>query len=505
MSSLRAVPPPAVPADPAAGFRLLPHNIEAEQALLGAVLVDNEVYNRVGEFLLPEHFYEPVHGRIFATCTKRIGNGQLADPVTLKVLFEEDPALQELGGARYLARLAQAAETIINAVDYAREINDLALKRSLIRIGEGVVLRAHDKAREESGQVQIEAVEQELYQLAETGEVRGEFTAFNRVLVKAVGLIETAVRKKEQVTGVPTGLAGLDEKLGGLQPSDLLVLAARPSMGKTALALTIAANAARAAQAPGYDPAAKHRNYVVGFFSLEMSQEQLATRLLSAEAGISSDELRLGRIPDGDFHRVVRAAQELSEVPLFIDDTPALSIAALRTRARRLKRQQGLSLIVVDYLQLVRGPGSNQQQNRVQEVSEVSQGLKAIAKELSVPVVALSQLSRAVESRDDKRPMLSDLRDSGSIEQDADIVMFIFREDYYLQRSEPKQRLDQSVERYQEALMRWKARCEEIHNRAEVIIAKQRNGPIGTIHLQFDPSFGQFRNPELADYGDRLG
>ena len=504
MSSLRAVQPQAVPADPTVGFRLLPHNIEAEQALLGAVLVDNEVCNRVCEFLEAEHFYEPVHGRIFATCAKRVMNGQLADPVTLRVLFEEDPALVELGGARYLARLAQAAETIINAVDYAREITDLALKRSLIRIGEGVVVRAHDKAREESGQVQIEAAEQELYQLAETGEVRGEFTAFNKVLVKAVGLIETAVRKKEQVTGVPTGLAGLDEKLGGLQPSDLLVLAARPSMGKTALALTIAANAARARQPAGYDPGAKHQNYCVGFFSLEMSQEQLATRLLSAESGISSDELRLGRIPDSDFHRVVRAAQELSEVPLFIDDTPALSIASLRTRARRLKRQQGLSMIVVDYLQLVRGPGTNQQQNRVQEVSEVSQGLKTIAKELSVPVLALSQLSRAVESREDKRPMLSDLRDSGSIEQDADVVMFIYREDYYLQRSEPKQRLDQSPERYQEALMRWKTRCEEIHNRAEVIIAKQRNGPIGTVHVQFDPSFGQFRNPEMADYGDRL-
>jgi replicative DNA helicase len=496
---------PGALADAAAQFRVQPHNVEAEQAVLGAILVNNEAYHRVGEFLRPEHFHEPVHGRIYATCAQRIANGMLADPVTLKVLFEEDAALRELDGARYLARLAQAAESIVNALEYGRIVYDLALKRSLIAVGEGVVNRAYDKANEAPGTEQIEEAERELYELAQTGEVKGGFRAFPQVLTKTVELIQSALHQSSRVTGVPTNLKGIDDKLGGLQRSDLVILAGRPSMGKTALAVTMAANAA-AIPARGPDAAElKHKNYVVAVFSLEMSAEQLAMRLLSAEAQISSDDLRRGDLPrDDDFRRVVRASTELSSRPMFIDDTPALSIAALRTRARRLKRQQGLSLVVVDYLQLLRGTGQYSQSNRVQEVSEITQGLKALAKELNVPVLALSQLSRAVEAREDKRPMLSDLRESGSIEQDADVVMFVYRDDYYQERAEPKQRPEESVERFQERYNGWFQRFQESKNKSDVIIAKQRNGPIGTVHLQFDPAYGRFRNPEFVDYGDRL-
>jgi len=325
------------------------------------------------------------------------------------------------------------------------------------------------------------------------------------VLTRTVELIQSALHKSSRVTGVPTALSGIDDKLGGLQNSDLVILAGRPSMGKTALAVTMAANAA-AQQAKGPDAhELRHKNYVVAIFSLEMSAEQLAMRLLSAEAQISSDDLRRGDLPsDEDFRRVVRASTELASRPMFIDDTPALSIAALRTRARRLKRQHGLSLVVVDYLQLLRGTGTSRDQNRVQEISEITQGLKALAKELNVPVLALSQLSRAVESREDKRPMLSDLRESGSIEQDADVVMFVYRDDYYQERAEPKQRPDESLERFQERYNNWFQRFQESKNKADVIIAKQRNGPIGTVHVQFDPAYGRFRNPEFVDYGDRL-
>jgi replicative DNA helicase len=485
-----------------AEFRTQPHNLEAEQALLGAILVNNEVYHRLSDFLLAEHFFEPVHARIFEVCAQRISRGQLADPVTLKALIEDDPAFKELGGARYLNGIARAAETIINAIEYAHLLHDLALKRGLIGVGHDLVNRAFDPNAEGTGREQIESAERELFQLAQQGEAKGDFRTFPQVLTSAVEMIQSAYRKAGRVTGVPTNLSGLDEKLGGLQNSDLVILAGRPSMGKTALAVTMAANAAAvsAEDAIGHQPG-RHRNYVVGIFSLEMSAEQLTMRLLSAEAKISSDLLRRGALDsDEDFQSVVRASQDLAARPLFIDDTPALSIAALRTRARRLKRMHGLNLLVVDYLQLLRGVGKHSEQNRVQEITEITQGLKAIAKELNVPVLALSQLSRAVESREDKRPMLSDLRESGSIEQDADVVMFVYRDEYYLSRAEPKQRPDQKADRYQEEYLQWKAQLEAAHNRAEVIIAKQRNGPIGKVELQFDAAFGRFRNPEFAQY-----
>jgi replicative DNA helicase len=481
------------------GFRTQPHNIAAEQALLGAILVNNDSYHRVAEFLRAEHFYEPVHGRIFATMERLIGRGRLADPVTLKVAFDEDESLRELDGAQYLARIARVAETIVNAEDYGRLLHDLALRRGLIRVGEDTVNRAYDAAVPETGREQIEEAEQELFRLAQEGEAEGGFRAFPAVLTSAVNMVEAAYHKDGRVTGVPTLMTDLDEKLGGLQRSDLIILAARPSMGKTALAVTIAANAARTGAVGPDAEGLQSTNYTVALFSLEMSAEQLAMRLLSAEAGLSSDDLRRGKLKDHDFSNVVRASQELASRPLYIDDTAALSVAALRTRARRLKRRHGLSLVVVDYLQLVRPVGSSSQTNRVQEIAEITQGLKAIAKELNVPVLALSQLSRAVEQREDKRPQLSDLRESGAIEQDADVVMFIYRDEYYQERAEPRIRDGESDERFQERYNQWMKRYETCRGVADVIIAKQRNGPIGSIKLMFDPARGRFANFEFRD------
>ncbi|MGH6899189.1 MAG: replicative DNA helicase [Geminicoccaceae bacterium] len=482
-----------------AGFRTQPHNIEAEQALLGAILINNEAYHRVGEYLRPEHFYEPVHARIYAAMARLIEGVRLADHVTLKLAFEDDEALRELDGAQYLARLARAAESIVNADDYGRLLHDLALKRGLIQVGEELVNKAYDASLPENGREQIEAAEQRLFTLAQQGEVEGGFRGFPAVLTSAVTMVEAAYHKDSRVTGVPTGLIDLDDKLGGLQASDLVILAGRPSMGKTALAITIAANAA-ATPAGGPDAHDLHGDtYAVGVFSLEMSAEQLAMRLLSAQAELSSDDLRRGKLRDMDFKKVVQASQDLAGRPLFIDDTPALSVAALRTRARRLKRRHGLSLLVVDYLQLVRPASSSTQTNRVQEIAEITQGLKAIAKELNMPVLALSQLSRAVEQREDKRPQLSDLRESGAIEQDADVVMFVYRDEYYQERSEPKQRPEETRERFEERYQGWQKRYEASRGIADLIIAKQRNGPIGSIRLSFDATRGRFSNLEYRD------
>jgi replicative DNA helicase len=476
-----------------AGFRTQPHNVEAEQALLGAILINNEAYHRVGEYLRPEHFYEPVHGRIYAAMMGLIERGRLADHITLKVAFEDDEALRDLDGAQYLARLARAAESIVNADDYGRLLHDLALKRGVILVGEEMVNKAYDPSVPENGREQIEAAEQHLFMLAQEGEVEGGFRGFPAVLTSAITMVEAAYHKDSRVTGVPTGLIDLDDKLGGLQPSDLVILAGRPSMGKTALAITIAANAAATPAGDGAD------TYAAGVFSLEMSAEQLAMRLLSAQAELSSDDLRRGKLRDMDFKKVVQASQDLAGRPLFIDDTPALSVAALRTRARRLKRRHGLSLLVVDYLQLVRPATSSAQSNRVQEIAEITQGLKAIAKELNIPVLALSQLSRAVEQREDKRPQLADLRESGAIEQDADVVMFVYRDEYYQERSEPKQRPEETRERFEERYQTWQKRYEESRGIADLIIAKQRNGPIGSIRLSFDAARGRFSNLEYRD------
>ena len=484
---------------PLEGLRVQPHNIEAEQALLGAILINNEAFHRVADFLRPEHFYEPVHARIFGAIANLINRGQLADPITLKVLFEEDEDLRQLDGAQYLGRLARAAETIINAQEYGRLIHDLALRRGLIRLGEDVVNVAYDPRVEEPARAQIEVTEQRLFNLAQEGEVEGGFKAFPAVLASTGRMIETAFRKDGRLTGVPTGLTDLDEKLGGLHPSDLIILAGRPSMGKSALAMTIAANAAGTLADEDVEGTVDGR-YPVGVFSLEMSAEQIAMRLLSAEADIGSDDLRRGKIRESDWHRVVQASVSLQTRPLYIDDTPALSVAALRTRARRLKRREGLALVVVDYLQLVHPTNKGNQTSRVTEIAEITQGLKALAKELHVPVLALSQLSRAVEQREDKRPQLADLRESGAIEQDADVVMFVYRDEYYQERSEPKQRPDESNERFMERYEGWQKRYEASRGVADVIIAKQRNGPIGAIRLAFDGSRGRFANAEFRDY-----
>jgi replicative DNA helicase len=482
-----------------AGFRSQPHNIEAEQGLLGAILINNEAYHRVSEYLRPEHFYEPVHRRIFDAITRMIEGGRLADHVTLKVAFDQDEALRELDGARYLSGLARAAETILNAQDYGRLLHDLAMKRGLIQVGEEVVNKAFDPTLPESGRDQIEKAEQQLFMLAQEGEVEGGFQGFPSVLTSTITMIEAAFLQSEQITGVPTGLDAMDERLGGLQPSDLIILAARPSMGKTALAINMAANAAARKAVGKYRENLESDNYAVAIFSLEMSAEQLTMRLLSTEARIGGDDLRRGKLDDADFKKVVQASQSLASRPLFIDDTPALSVAALRTRARRLLRRHCLSLIVVDYLQLLRPVTTAGQGNRVQEISEITQSLKAIAKELNVPVLALSQLSRAVEQRDDKRPQLSDLRDSGSIEQDADVVMFIYRDEYYLARAEPKHRPGQNDEKFNEEYANWNRRLEEAHNVADIIIAKQRNGPIGHFQLIFNGQYSEFCNMEYRE------
>jgi replicative DNA helicase len=482
-------------------YRSPPVNLEAEQALLGAILVNNNAFSRVSDFLKAEHFAEAVHGRIFAAIAKLVERGQIANPVTLKNLFDQDGALQEIGGAQYLVRLAASVVTIINALDYGRTIHDLYLRRQLITLGEEVVNDAYSHDIERAAPQQIEVAEQRLFDLATTGQYEGGFRPFTAAMTEAVTMAEAAFKRSGKTTGVSTGFKDLDERLGGLHASDLIVLAGRPSMGKTALATNIGFNAARSFR-PGESGAAKAEDgAVVGFFSLEMSSEQLATRILAEESGVPSHDIRQGRVSNEDFDKFVQASQRLASVPFFIDDTPALTIAGLRTRARRLKRQQGLGLVIVDYLQLLRGAGETGGfENRVQEISEITRGLKALAKELDVPVLALSQLSRAVEQREDKRPMLSDLRESGSIEQDADVVMFVFREEYYLARSEPTQRPEESVEKFGDRHDKWKERCEQVYGLAEVHVAKQRHGPVGKITLRFDGKTTKFDNYVSPDH-----
>ncbi len=473
-------------------LRIPPHNLEAEQQLLGAILVNNRNLEKVSEFLRPEHFAEPAHARIFEACDKLIGRGQIADPVTLRSLLEHDPALAELGGAAYLAELVQGLVTVVNAEDYGRLVHDLHLRRELIALGEDVVNDAYDVDPDAGALEQIHAAEQKLYDLATVGQTEGGFRDFRRAVIGAIELAEAAHKREGKLSGVPTGLADMDRKLGGLHPSDLVVLAGRPSMGKTSLATNIAFNAARAYR-PGRDELGRPKaedGAVVAFFSLEMSAEQLATRILAEQAQIASHKIRQGELSHEEFQRLVVASQELHSLPLYIDDTPALSVPAVRTRARRLARQHGLGLVIIDYLQLLRGAG--RVENRVQEISEITRGLKALAKELNVPVLALSQLSRAVEQRDDKRPQLSDLRESGTIEQDSDVVMFVFREQYYLERGEPGRKPEESEEKFADRYERWHQRLEEVANTAEVIIAKQRHGPVGTVRLYFDGNYTRF-------------
>jgi replicative DNA helicase len=465
----------------------LPHNIEAEQQLLGALLTNNDLYDRVAAIVTSEHFFDPVHARIFEVSAARIQQNRPATPVTLKAYLEHDPGLAELGGAGYLARLAGQAIASFAARDYAQIVYDLAIRRELMALGRDIADKAArvDVASEPKEQI-VEA-EAALYKLAGQGKAESGFQSFLAAVTDAVQVANAAHQRQGGLAGLSTGLVDMDRKLGGLHDSDLLILAGRPSMGKTSLATNMAFNIAKAyrrgVRPDGTEGAVE--GGVVGFFSLEMSAEQLAARVLSEAAEVPSEKIRRGDMTEAEFRRFVDAAKTLEACPLYIDDTPALPIGQLSARARRLKRTHGLDVLFVDYLQLVR-PASAKD-SRVNEVSEITQGLKAIAKELDIPVVALSQLSRQVESRDDKRPQLSDLRESGSIEQDADVVMFVYRHEYYVEREKPS---DDNLEKIAE----WQSRMESAHGKAEVIIGKQRHGPIGTVELSFEGQFTRFGN-----------
>jgi len=485
---------PMVPAQPAPETEVLPHNIEAEQQLLGAILTNNDIYDRIAALVKPEHFYEPVHQRIFEVAVAKIQKNALASPVTLKAYLEEDPGLQELGGPAYLARLAGSAISAFAARDYAQMIYDFAVRRDLIRLGQDISARAGQIAVQDDPREQIVAAEQALYKLGEQGHAERGFVSFLKAVTDAVNVANAAYQRDGGLAGVSTGLVDLDKKLGGLHRSDLLILAGRPSMGKTSLATNIAFNVAKAYRRgrthDGTEGAVE--GGVVGFFSLEMSAEQLAARILSEAAEVPSEQIRRGDMQEHEFRRFVEAAKSLERCPLYIDDTPALPISQLAARSRRLKRTHGLDVLIVDYLQLLRP--ATAKDSRVNEVSEITQGLKAIAKELDIPVIALSQLSRQVESRDDKRPQLSDLRESGSIEQDADVVMFVYRDEYYHERLKPPE----DDPRFPE----WLEKAERVHGKAEVIIGKQRHGPIGTVELSFEGRFTRFGNLAHSWQGD---
>jgi replicative DNA helicase len=467
-------------------FRTAPHNIEVEQALLGAILVNNEAFYRVSDFLEPRHFFEPLHNKIYELAGSLVRQGKVASPVTLKTFLPADLDVAGLNASQYLARLAAEATTVINAEDYGRTIYDLAIRRDLILIGEDMVNVAYDAPVDLAPAAQIEDAERKLYEIAETGKYDGGFQRFAQALTTAVDMAAHAYQRDGKLSGIATSLKDLDRMMGGLQKSDLVIVAGRPGMGKTALATNIAYNIARAwrgdVQADGRT--ATINGGIVGFFSLEMSAEQLATRIVSEQTEIPSYRIRRGEIDTTDFDRIVETAREIEALPLYIDETGGLSVAQLAARARRLKRQRGLDLLVVDYIQLLQGSMRRAAEGRVQEVTEITTSLKALAKELSIPIVALSQLSRQVENREDKRPQLSDLRESGSIEQDADVVLFVFREEYYLRNREPRAGTEEHF--------KWQAEMEEVHGKAEVIIGKQRHGPTGTVPLQFKADVTRF-------------
>ncbi|MFY9625503.1 MAG: replicative DNA helicase [Rhodoplanes sp.] len=483
------------PTDRTPAFRTSPHNIEVEQALLGAVLVNNEAFYRVSDFLNPDHFFEPIHQRIYELAAGLVRAGKIATPVTLKTFLPADLDVAGLTVSQYLARLAAEATTVINAEDYGRTIYDLALRRALIGIGEEMVNEAYDAQVDSSPRDQIEAAERNLYELAETGRYDGGFQRFAQALTTAVDMAARAYQRDGRLSGLATGLRDLDRMMGGLQPSDLVIIAGRPGMGKTALATNIAYNIARAwrSEVRPDGRIVSTNGGMVGFFSLEMSAEQLATRIISEQTEIPSYRIRRGEIDPSDFDRIAEAAREMETIPLYIDETGGLSIAQLAARARRLKRQRGLDVMVVDYIQLLQGSSRRAVEGRVHEVTEITTNLKALAKELNIPILALSQLSRQVENRDDKRPQLSDLRESGSIEQDADVVMFVFREEYYLKNREPRAGTEE--------FFKWQGDMEAVHGRAEVIIGKQRHGPTGTVPLQFKADVTRFS--DLAE-DDRL-
>ncbi len=482
----------------------LPQNIEAEQALLGAILANNKAFEKVSEFLKPQHFADPIHQKIFEVISKLITRGHIADVITLKNYFEQEGTLNDVGGAKYLIKLADSSTPLTNAEYYAQFIYDKYLRRELISTGFDIVNNAAKEDLDSDANDQIEQAERRLFELSNQGDVNGGFVDFADALTSSLGHIEQAYQKDGKISGLPTALDALDNKIGGLNNSDLLIIAGRPAMGKTALATNIAYNVADyMLHAKDLDEKSKG----VAFFSLEMSADQLATRILSTVTQTNGHKMRTGELDNAEFTRIAAAVRELEKIPLYIDDTPGLNINTIRTRARRLKRNKGLGLIVIDYIQLINGTGSKRSEgNRVQELSEISRGLKILAKELNLPVIALSQLNRGVEQRDDKRPLMSDLRESGSIEQDADIVMFVYRENYYLKNEEPQQKPSETPEHLQKRMEEWEARVRATNNIGEVIIGKQRHGPTGTVQLFWNGDYAQFGNLAKEEYlPDRIG
>ena len=458
-----------------------PSNLEAEQALLGSILVNNDIIDEVANIINPTSFYDPAHTKIYEVIETLNNKGMIANPITLKNYFEKDNMLNEVGGTEYLVKLTRFSSSTKQAIDYAKIIHEMYLRRELVLISDNLssdTLNTKDQSAEKI----IENTEKSLFDLAERGSFSQSFLKFNQALDQTIEMATLAMKSDQGVVGVPSGLTDLDEKLGGLHKSDLVILAGRPGMGKTALATNIAYHAAQ-------NLMSRQEKSSVAFFSLEMSSEQLSTRILSEQARIKSDDIRRGKVTEDEINRYIETSRNIYNLPLFIDETPAITIATLCNRARRIKRLFGVSLIVVDYIQLMRAPSSNRNDNRVQEVSEITQGLKALAKELKVPVLALSQLSRAVESRDDKKPQLSDLRESGSIEQDADVVMFVYRESYYLQRKMPREATVEHAE--------WQAKMNEVAHLAEIIIGKQRHGPIGKVTLEFEERFTKFKDTQV--------
>jgi len=461
-----------------------PHSAEAEQALLGALLYDNEIYHRVSGIVQAKHFYNPIHVRIYDSISTLVEHGKLADAIVLKNRFSQDETLIDIGGVEYLALLLDSAPPGATAPEYAKLVFDLAIRRELIRLGDEIKAQAQNPESEQDSQAQITAAESQLFNLAEIGGTQSGFVSFEHALIQSIEMASAAFSRDGNLSGISTGLIDLDRQLGGLHRSDLVILAGRPSMGKTSLA-------SKERDENGIEKTMD--GGVVGFFSLEMSSEQLATRLLAEESGVPSHRIRRGDINTEQYEHIRDSADEISRIPLHIDDTGGLSIGALSARARRLKRMMGLDCIIVDYLQLLTGGNAmNSTANRVQEVSMITQGLKALAKELDIPVLALAQLSRAVEQRDDKRPQLSDLRESGSIEQDADVVMFVFREEYYLARSEPSEGTEEHIQ--------WQEEMEKLYGKAEVIVGKQRHGPIGTVKLSFNADLTKFGNLAPEEY-----
>lgn len=459
-------------------FKELPNNIEAEQAVIGSILVSNDIFDEINTIISSINFYDPMHQKIFAAIESLIYKGMLANPITLKNYFEEEK--DDLNVPEYLVKITKFSTSTRQAMEYSKIIYDMFVRRELIKISEQTIDSAKLNDLDTNGQTIIESSERLLFDLAEKGSFNSSLIKFDEAMKQTIEMASAAYKNEEGIVGVPTGLKDLDDKLGGLHQSDLIIIAGRPSMGKTSLATNIAFNAAQKLQDKG-------KKSTVAFFSLEMSSEQLSTRIISEQARISSNDIRRGKISDDQFDKFLETSKNISELPLYIDETPAISIAALSNRARRIKRLFGLDMIVVDYIQLMRGNTFNKD-GRVQEISQITQGLKAIAKELAVPVVALSQLSRQVEQRDDHKPQLADLRESGSIEQDADVVMFVYREGYYLQRKEPREATVEHAE--------WQAKMNEVAHLAQIIIGKQRHGPIGNVTLEFEERFTKFKDTQ---------